>query len=204
MLAKIIYIFTQGLFLSWGPCLLFCGIYILPAAAYVTADKKSIYVNMIRFMSGRFIAYLFLGLLSGLIGVWLLDQKATEIVRLIFFLLILLIGLFIVFKNSGNLCMADKYLQKNFFILGLLVGFSPCLPLIGIMMQILVMSETIIHTLFLSLAFSIATVISPIWLMLWGVAELKEKLKKSRLQEILQKMIGLLLIVFALYNLLAL
>ncbi|MFC1518064.1 sulfite exporter TauE/SafE family protein [Candidatus Margulisiibacteriota bacterium] len=200
MLAKAFYLFSQGVILGWGPCLLFCGIYILPAATFAVSKKRDAFRNFIAFMTGRFLIYVFLGILSGLIGMWVLDQSVAEIFHWVFLILILGMGVFILFRKQEQNCFADKAVQKNFFILGLLVGLAPCAPLLGILMQILLLSKTITESIIYSMAFGLGTLINPLWLILWGFSELREKLRNSPIIFILQKLIGLFLIIFVLLN----
>jgi sulfite exporter TauE/SafE len=204
MLKTMLLFFSQGIILGFGPCLLFCGTLILPAALYSTDDQRSAMRNLALFFCGRFLTYLLLGLLSGFLGIYFFQQETILNFRAVFLILLFLMGLFILFKknNTEQNCRMRQKLNSGFFVFGILVGFSPCIPLLGILLEILLISKTFLETFLYSFAFGLGTIINPLWLLLWGFARFKEQFKDSGINNILQKVIGLFIIVFAVFNML--
>ncbi len=200
MLANSLYLFTQGVLLGWGPCLLFCGVYILPAATFSVAEKKNMLGNLIAFMTGRFLMYIFLGVSTGFVGFWILKNQFTEFFRGSFLVVLLGMGIYILLRKNASSCYASKTVQRNFFLLGIFVGLAPCIPLLGILMQILLITERFYEPFIYSIAFGLGTLLNPLWLILWGVAEVKDKLLNKTLITALQRLIGAFLIIFAALN----
>ena len=62
--------------------------------------------------------------------------------------------------------MMTKGHVRNVGVFGLLVGLSPCLPLIGILNYILIISKTPVESVFFALIFGLGTIVSPLVLLM--------------------------------------
>jgi sulfite exporter TauE/SafE len=168
MKESLYYLFVSGLILGSGPCLGFC----LPAltgfiAAYKPSAKKAFYAYLF-FSAGRITGYIMLGALCGVFSGILKTGFFTYYLNLVNILLgffVLLIGaLTVIFKEplTSRYCF---FLRRgnlgNAGVLGLLAGFSPCLPLLGILNYIVAVSRSAAEGGVYALAFGLGTVLSP-------------------------------------------
>jgi sulfite exporter TauE/SafE len=78
--------------------------------------------------------------------------------------MLILIGFLIIFgKDTGlKFCHVES---GNMVILGILVGLSPCLPLVGVLLEIALLSKGFFDGVIYSFAFGIGTVLSPMLLI---------------------------------------
>lgn len=166
-------LFLIGLTLSFGPCFFFCSPIILP---YIAATKKGWRngLNAILIFSlGRILAYLTLGILTAFVGSAIHDILAekTELLLRIGGLLIFFIGLLIISGiGSRGLCPSwcKELAGKGFsgtVLLGIIVGFLPCPPLLGVLTYIAVTSKDFLSGFFSSLSFGFGVLISPLLLL---------------------------------------
>ena len=83
---------------------------------------------------------------------------------------IIIIGLTTIFyqsKKPNKICeWIHKGNIKNIGLLGLLIGLCPCLPLIGILQYIILISDTGYQAMFFSLSFGLGTVVSPLFIFM--------------------------------------
>jgi sulfite exporter TauE/SafE len=126
---------------------------------------------MLIFLFTRLVAYVLLGLLAGWFG-RLLTQWLHQFDYLIFLgggIFISLLGLLIIFgKESGHrLCqvlrrqVVDNSI-KGPILLGLTMGILPCLPLLGVLAYIALMTQNLWQGAFYGLAFGMGKFISPL------------------------------------------
>jgi thiol:disulfide interchange protein DsbD len=146
-----------------GPCFLTCTPILL---TYVVAtDKKwpKVLSNIFIFLSGRLLAYLILGWLAGLSAEVLnrfLSSNYSLILRPLGGLISIVLGVFILFaKESDNffcrLSQNQTVGSGNIFVLGFIVGISPCGPLIALLFEIALIAKTGLGGLFYASSFGL-------------------------------------------------
>lgn len=191
--------------MGMGPCMVSCGpLLISYSAATKNGFGDSLRLYLI-FSLSRIIVYLFLGLLAGLFSQFIFFQDyQLNLARYLYFvggIFIFLIGLIIILGKEPRLKLC-KLLRKNLvendaksiFVFGLIIGISPCAPLIGVLSYIGMISFSWLKGMILSLAFGIGTVISPL-IFLVIFAGLINKIFKNREKFfiIFQKICGFIL-----------
>jgi sulfite exporter TauE/SafE len=171
MKESLYYLFLSGLILGCGPCVGFCAPIL---AGFIATYKPSLtkaLISYFSFSSAKLASYMILGALCG-ISSGILNSSffigALNIVNIVLGFFVLLIGILTVIKEpQGNkycLFLSQGNL-KNAGILGLLAGFSPCLPLLGILNYIILISRSPLEGLFYAFIFGLGTTISPVILM---------------------------------------
>jgi len=136
-------LFLIGATVSIGPCLAFCSPVILPYIAATRRGWREGLKAMLAFSLARLAAYTALGLMAGLLGRWLIEAIAA-FNRPIFALsglFISALGAFIVAGQApqGHLCRMRQALDgelKGPALLGLAIGFTPCLPAAAVLAYI--------------------------------------------------------------------
>ncbi len=89
---------------------------------------------------------------------------------------------------------------KSMVILGIVIGFSPCLPLLAVLIEIMFMAEHFYQGLLYGFAFGIGTVISPL-LLLGALAPLisGKLIRSERAVRAFNSICGVLLIIVGAY-----
>jgi len=194
-----LYFFVQGAIIGSGPCLLLCGPIIIP---YI-AGKQRNWLEGLRitllFGLGRFFSYTLLGGVVGYIGSYLFQlfycKVWGNVVWLLAGALIVLFGIMIILGKGVNnpLCKWANG-PRGVVLLGLLLGFSPCLPLIGVLTEIMFVAEKVHQGFILGAAFGLGTMISPLLFLGPVAAALPARLIKSeRGRMLINWLCGLLL-----------
>lgn len=203
---KILYLLFQGFLLGYGPCLVTCVPILLPYTVTKKHWKEGLEATL-TFSLSRLAVYVVLGGISGYIGAVLIRFFYTTMVHFyiqgIMAFMLMLIGILVLLgKNTGiKFCQVR---EGNMVILGILVGLSPCLPLIGILLEIALLSENFISGMVYSFAFGIGTVLSPL-LLIGTLAPVVGKRFSEKIQHAFIYACGTLLIlmgVYIFYNLL--
>ncbi|MDP2928326.1 MAG: sulfite exporter TauE/SafE family protein [Candidatus Omnitrophota bacterium] len=172
MKESLYYLFLSGLILGSGPCIGFCAPILAGfIAAYKPSLKKAL-ISYLSFSSAKLVSYMILGALCGIFSGILKSNffiGYLNIVNIVLGLFVLVIGILtIIFKEP----LGSKYCSflsrgnlRNAGILGLLAGFSPCLPLLGILNYIIIISRSPLEGLFYAFVFGLGTSLSPVILM---------------------------------------
>ncbi len=169
-------LFLSGLFLGSGPCLISCGPFLVSFIAGNKKDfKQSLWIWLV-FSLSRIFAYLILGILVGLFSQAILSsiyQKA--ILRYLFILagfFVALIGILMLFDRLPKLKLCESlkktFIQKStksMILFGLLVGFLPCVPLLGILTYVVLISKDVLKSVFYCFSFGLGTLVSPLIIM---------------------------------------
>ncbi|MCM8795784.1 MAG: sulfite exporter TauE/SafE family protein [Candidatus Omnitrophica bacterium] len=152
-------LFILGLSFGSGPCLVSCGPVLI---TYLAGTKRNILKGLsayVLFSSVRMLTYIILGLGIFFLGRIVLGRFLSAISKYIFIFgggFIVLLGLFMASGRQG------KYDRKNIVIMGLVIGFLPCVPLIAIFTYIALVSKSWLQSLFYLFSFGIGTSISPL------------------------------------------
>ncbi|MBF0252711.1 MAG: sulfite exporter TauE/SafE family protein [Candidatus Omnitrophica bacterium] len=165
---NLFYLFASGLILGWGPCMGFCGPVLLTFFTSSSSGAKSSLKSYAVFSSFKLIGYMVLGFIfagGSMIIRSLLTEKFYSNVYTSLGVFIILIGLAVIFSSFKKTDKACQCLLKgnirNTGVMGLLVGFSPCLPLLGILDYIVLISRNPFDGIIFALVFGLGTVLSP-------------------------------------------
>ncbi|MCM8780692.1 MAG: sulfite exporter TauE/SafE family protein [Candidatus Omnitrophica bacterium] len=172
MIKIIISLFLLGVSFGWGPCVASCGPLII---TYIAGAKKNIpqaILTYTLFSSTRISIYLVLGVLVFFLGSFARERLSGDLFKYIGILggvFIILLGLLMV--GAGRLefkiCrFLEKHIleedKKSIILFGLIVGFSPCAPLLGLFSYVAVVSDSWAQSLLYSLCFGLGTFFSPL------------------------------------------
>lgn len=178
---ELIKIFIAGITLGNGPCLFICIPIILPyiggcleLGVEPPAWKTGLKLTAI-FSISRLFAYSLLGFLSVVFYRFvfgLLGSKGIYL-HLILGILIILIGLFYLLNINQNLVLSNplcallraKVVGKskfNMILFGLLIGFSPCAPLLAILTYIAATAKDSLWGLLGGFSFGLGTLVTPL------------------------------------------
>lgn len=211
MIRIIISLFLTGIALGAGPCMASCGpLLISYTAATKRGFKDSLRVYVI-FSLSRIFVYLVLGLLIGLFSQYFLHQNFQETVSKYAYIVggafISLIGLLVILGKEPN----SKFCQvlrknliekdtKSILIFGLIVGISPCGPLIAVLSYIGLTSFSWLKGMLFSLSFGLGTIISPLLFLVLLAGFINKIFKnKENFYQLFQKFCGFILCLFGLY-----
>lgn len=210
----IIEIFIVGIALGNGPCLSFCLPIIIPyLGGYFGLEEKtsnwkdSLTFTLI-FSSFRLFAYALLGLLSVIFYQFVFNFLRIKgiYLHLILGSFIIIIGLVYLFnpKRLGSFCKffyknLAKQSKFNMALFGLLIGFSPCGPLLAVLSYISALSKNPLEGFLAGLSFGLGTLISLIIPLGVFAGFLIERIKKFSLAiSVIRILSGLVLIYFGL------
>ena len=191
MKENLYYLFISGLILGSGPCLSLCAPVL---ASYTAIHKKSLkdsFLSYLVFALFKLIGYCILGLLCTL-GIKIINsplgQKYLDSIYLIIGSFIVLIGIATIFYKSNKLNPACNWINKgnirNVGVLGLLIGLAPCLPLLGILNYIVLISDSSLMAIGFCLIFGLGTIISPLFIIVMLSGSLAGALSKNNMLKI--------------------
>ena len=164
---KIIYLTVQGFLFGYGPCLATCAPILLP---YIGTKKtwKEGFFAALSFSLGRLAVYVMLGGVFGYFGAFITGYISSpgtyHSLRAVLSVMLIFIGISVILGKNFNFkfCGAG---EGNMALLGVLVGLSPCMPLIGILLEIALLSDRFFAGFAYSFFFGIGTVLSPMLLI---------------------------------------
>lgn len=151
-----------------GPCLLTCA----PLLVTYIAGRRISFLESIRdiliFLFGRFIAYIALGYIAGFAATYfrmVANKVFVPWLRLLAAVIIILMGLYVGIgqKLLNKICPAS--LSKitgisSLFLLGVIIGLSPCPPLVALLIELAIISKNGMDAVFYILFFGLGTFIS--------------------------------------------
>jgi cytochrome c biogenesis protein CcdA len=202
-------LFITGIITGAGPCLLSCGPILLSYISATASSAKQGLFGWLVFSASRFLSTVLLGFTAAFAGTELLRRFYWEAPGYIIWLLT---GLFIIFlgitvfiaKGFGfGLCNVFRlFLKKgdtaNTVILGIFMGLLPCIPLIGVLSYITMTARHYVDGIFMSAAFSLGTIISPLAFGSMAAGALPGIIFSNKPKRILlwRRLCGLILIFF--------
>lgn len=203
MKENLYYLFISGLVLGSGPCLYFCAPILIAYTAIHKATFKKSVLSYLVFSLFKIISYMILGLICAL-GVQIIHnpafggyQRHIYTALGIFIILIAITTFFFSEKGIGKICAwMHKGNIKNVGVLGFLMGLSPCLPLLGILNYIVIISQNAFDAVFYSFIFGIGTVMSPLLILVVLSAKLANKFSQNNKIKILLRIICALMLLF--------
>lgn len=186
MLIPGLQVFSIGFILGLtGPCLLYCLPVILALSAGVKENYKKILLGIVTFLSGRLLAYIVLGNLAGVSGFILrrfTDSRFSFYLKPIAGVISIAFGVWIFFRQKNqNACQSHKILTSSgFFIFGFVVGISPCPPLMGLLLEIALISKVPLQGAIYGLIFGLGTFLSG-FILAAGLSGVLNRLPKNRI-----------------------
>ncbi len=164
--------FLLGLSFGFGPCLGSCGPLLISYIAGTEKNALKSVIAYILFSFSRISAYFVIGFLFFLLGELIAGKLLGSLSKYIFILgggFIIIAGIFIALgkKMEPGFC---KFLpkdiagwdKKNIMLLGLIIGFLPCAPLIAVFSSVGLMSKSLLFFLLYIFSFGIGTFFSPL------------------------------------------
>lgn len=151
-----------------GPCFLLCTPVLITYVVGTKKDWGSVLRDVTTFLSGRLVAYMVLGFLAGLSGAVLKQFTSLSVASYsrplagaitIFFAFIILLNR----ENHECSCPAPYGRMLNFggiFTFGLLIGLSPCAPLLALLFDIVLLAKGPLSGMFYALSFGLGTFLS--------------------------------------------
>jgi sulfite exporter TauE/SafE len=169
MLISALQVFSFGFILGVaGPCLLYCLPVILALSAGIRQDYKKILSGIVIFLSGRLLAYVVLGFLAGVSAVLLrqfTDSQLSFYLNPAAGLISIAFGVYIFSyrRKEEKTCPnpTHKILSSGgFFVFGFVMGIAPCPPLMGLLLEITLISKTFLQGAIYGLMFGLGTFLS--------------------------------------------
>ena len=198
MKENLYYLFISGLILDSGPCLSLCAPILVSYTAIHKKTFKDSFFSYLVFSSSKLLGYCILGVLYTL-GVKIiaspLGTKYLDFIYLIIGCFIVLIGITAIFYRGGSFKPVCSWIHKgnirNVGILGLLIGLAPCLPLLGILNYIALISNSSFEAIGFCIAFGLGTIVSPLFLMVMLSGRLAQAFSKNdKLKTIIRILCG--------------
>lgn len=200
-------LFVTGLFMGIGPCLAFCGPILFP---YIAGSKRSWLgglKDILVFSASRVVVYGILGLLVSSIGYFLTEVISSPKFNLIKYLgagtFVLLLGIIMMLGRTRlPFCRilhreTIERSARSMILLGILIGVSPCLPLLGALTTIAGLAKGPFIGAFWGLSFGLGTVISPLIILALVAGGLGRLLSlKPILHQVASRLCGCFLIYF--------
>lgn len=205
-------LFITGIILGTGPCLATCGPILI---SYIAGTKRSPLGGLwswFVFSITRVLIYVFLGLIAGFAGAALFRRFYWEIPGYIIWfaggIFISFLGMLIYLGRESHfkVCrlLNESLVQKDtksLITLGVLVGIFPCVPLVGVLSYITMISTHFGQGILMSAAFGLGTLISPLIFlgMLAGAIPKLKILRDEKNLIIFQKICGVILLLLGIH-----
>lgn len=152
-----------------GPCLLVCGPIIIAYVAGRRAPWHRVITEIVIFLSGRILAYAVLGFLAGFSasllgrftdpGIYLYFMPLAGVISISLGVLVL-VNEKVFFRQS---CARDEhkaYDLAGLFLLGFAIGMTPCMPLVALLLEIVLISKNAFDGMLYTLFFGFGTFVS--------------------------------------------
>lgn len=172
------------------------------SAVFKKGFKKSL-ISYLVFSTCKIIGYIILALIwTKVINLFSnhLIQKFAVFFYNLLAAFIILIGITTIFykKDKPNsFCrIVHRGNIRNTGLMGFLVGLSPCLPLIGILNYIAIISPNLTSAAVLSFTFGLGTMISPLLLIVTFSAKISQIFSRNKRIEKIIKITGGLALIF--------
>lgn len=162
-------IFGIGLsFAVAGPCLLICSPILITYMAARQDNWARSLIDLFVFLSGRLFAYVLLGYIAGLSGLYLRRFSESYLVRyfnLAGGIISILLGLSVLMHKYTGPCADDRARNNihgsgGILALGFVVGISPCAPLAALLFEIALISKSALSGASYALSFGLGTLVA--------------------------------------------
>jgi cytochrome c-type biogenesis protein len=175
-----------------GPCFLFCTPVLITYLLGRRERWQEALSDILVFLIGRLSAYVLLGALAGVSGAILrrfINPSAAVFISPLSGVVSIILGIFVlVYKEPVTCACASGSVRKvygygSLFTLGFILGVSPCAPLTALLLEIALMSKSVVEGAFYAFFFGLGTLLSGVLVVgaLAGIiGGLAKKLVKSR------------------------
>ena len=202
MKENLYYLFISGIILGSGPCFSFCAPIMIGYTFFHKPTWKGSLISYLIFSFAKLIGYMLLGIICALGAKLLQIEGLSEYSGYVYATLgffIIILGLTTILGKNVKFSKVCAFINegnvRNVGMLGFLIGISPCLPLIGILNYIVIISKTPIDAIFFILIFGVGTVLSPLMLLIVITGKTANVfLAKEKSKLIIKTICGLLLI----------
>jgi len=193
-------LFLAGITLGLGPCFLFCAPIVSTFIFAKGFDHKEGLKFTLVFSIGRIIAYSILGLVAVAFFNTLGIQK-NLFKHIAGVVILLILPIYDLGKDKNPFCnFLHRYINKktgiNTFFIGLLIGLSPCAPLVGILTYIACKSINVYNGFLNGFVFGLGTLFSPLILLGAFSGILAKFFSKSRRASLVFKIIANLFLIY--------
>lgn len=168
-------LFILGISFGSGPCLASCGPILI---SYIAGTEKNVlksFISYILFSLARIFVYLTLGILVFFLGRFMTERFLEGSSKYIFLLgggFVIGVGVLMVLGRRVDFGVCRFLHQhileqdkKSMVMLGLIIGFLPCLPLLALFSYVGLISKTWTTSLVYIFSFGIGTLVSPLVLL---------------------------------------
>lgn len=197
-------LFLLGVTFGSGYCLASCGPVIL---SYVAGTKNSIFKSLWAYMlfsSARVLSYIGVSFFVFFIGKFAAERFLGGFSRYLLAAggcFIILTGLSVGFPGKGKFSFW-RFLEKNIlgderrniFILGLIIGFLPCAPLLAVLSYIGLVSKSWLDNLIYSSIFGMGTTVSFLLLFVLLAGVIPAWLSNQKYRDIFNFVCGLVIV----------
>ncbi len=199
--------FILGLSLGFGPCIASCGPILI---SYIAATDKEISKALrtyFFFSLARITAYLILSLAIFYLGQAALEKLLGDFSPYLFRaggIFIIFLGILIAAGKRWEVFKPCNFLEQHFLkrdlksilLLGLITGFTPCLPLIAAFSYISFAAKTWANSLLYAFFFGLGTSLSPLIVlaMLTGLIPKVFRQQKETYRRVFNLTCGLIIV----------
>lgn len=147
-----------GFLYGFGPCTIFCAPIIIPLIFSSSKSGKEGSLQALVFGFGRVTSYCILGFFAGYLGTVLSGLISNQLIGVF----MIGLGVLIFLKKYPKCPFVHKVKGKHTaFVSGMIIGLSPCYPLIGAL-SLVVLTHSAVNGMLIGLLFGVGTLLSPL------------------------------------------
>lgn len=151
-----------------GPCFFYCAPILITYIAGRSQALGRTFIEVLVFLIGRLTAYLILGAVAGFSGALIRDAIGSPFGRALAPLggaVSIGLGVYVILNREEGRCGCERsrariYGFGSLFALGLLIGISPCAPLVALLVEIALMAHGSIDGALYAFSFGMGTLIA--------------------------------------------
>lgn len=152
-----------------GPCFLFCTPVLITYLLGRRERWQEALRDIVIFLVGRLLAYILLGALAGASGAILrrfINPSAAVFISPLSGAVSIILGVFVlIYKEPVTCACASGQARKiygygSLFTLGFILGVSPCAPLTALLLEIALMSKSVLEGAAYTFFFGLGTLLS--------------------------------------------
>ncbi|HOD11949.1 MAG TPA: sulfite exporter TauE/SafE family protein [Candidatus Omnitrophota bacterium] len=202
MSENLYYLFVSGMILSSGPCLASCAPFLAAYTAGRRSGVRDSFLSYFVFSFFKILAYLVLA------GICALGSSLIRVEQLLPYrswiygalgILIMGIGIAMLVDRKENnafcACLCRQH-ATNIALFGFLIGLAPCLPLVGILNYVMVISKTPMDAFLYVFVFGLGTVLSPLMIVMVVSAKVSSMLARFAMLKSLLRVFCAIVLIF--------